>query len=102
MDKVLDKWQLGVTFGFRAKNGYYASDEAKREADEIAKSGADWVVMVVTVFQEHYNSTVQFRHFSKTPNDTEVVEMINYLHRLGLKVQLEIVLLLQVQMKLQP
>lgn len=86
--KTLDKWQLGVTFGFRAKNGYFASDDAKKEAEEIAKSGADWVVLVVTVFQESFCSAVQFRHFAKTPNDNEVVEMINYLHKLGLKVQL--------------
>ena len=88
MEKRIDKWQLGVTFGFRARNGYFKSEEAKREADEIAKSGADWVVLIVTVFQEHYNSTIQFRDFNKTPTDRELAEMIDYLHSLGLKVQL--------------
>ena len=38
MEKRIDKWQLGVTFGFRARNGYFKSEEAKREADEIGIS----------------------------------------------------------------
>ena len=88
MEKVFEKWHLGVTLGFRAKNGWFASDEAKREADYIAACGADWVVLVVTVFQEHFYSTVQFRDFEKTPSDSEVEEMISYLHSIGLKVQL--------------
>lgn len=88
MNKVFEKWHLGVTFGFRAKNGWFATEEAKREADAIAAAGADWVALVVTVFQEHFHSTVQFKDFEKTPNDREVVEIINYLHSIGLKVQL--------------
>ena len=88
MSEFFNKWQLGVTFGFRAKNGWFSTPEAKAEADAIAASGADWVVLVVTVFQEHPYSTVQFRDFEKTPDDFEVIEMIDYLHSLGLKVQL--------------
>jgi len=88
MDKVFEKWHLGVTFGFRAKNGWFSTEEAKQEAREIAASGADWVVLVVTVFQEYSHSTVQFMDFEKTPDDIEVIEMIEYLHSLGLKVQL--------------
>lgn len=85
---VFDKWHLGVTFGFRAKAGFFSSEEAKEKARAIAASGTDWVVLVVTVFQDTYCSTSQFRHFTLTPNDSEVVEIINYLHSLGLKVQL--------------
>ncbi|MDD4688221.1 MAG: hypothetical protein PHE51_00545 [Eubacteriales bacterium] len=88
MNNNFSKWQLGVTFGFRAKNGWFSSDEAKQEAKAIAESGADWVVLVVTVFQEYFYSTTQFKDFEGTPNDIEVAEMIDYLHSLGLKVQL--------------
>ncbi len=85
---VFDKWHLGVTFGFRAKNGYFASEEAKTEARAIKESGADWVVLVPTVYQENYHSTVQFIDFEMTPDSWEICEMIDYLHSLGLKVQL--------------
>ncbi len=88
MSNIFEKWHLGVTFGFRAKNGWYETEEAFREADAIAESGADWVVLVVTVYQEHFCSTKQFRDFKLTPSDREVENMIDYLHGLGLKVQL--------------
>lgn len=88
MNEVFKKWHLGVTFGFRAENGWFSSEEAKKEADSIAASGADWVVLVVTVFQEHFYSTKQFKDFEKTPGDLEIAEIIDYLHSIGLKVQL--------------
>lgn len=85
---VFDKWHLGVTFGFKAEEGYFSTEDAKKEVRDIKESGADWVVLVVTVFQENYAATTQFKHFSYTPNDREVVELIDYMHSLGLKVQL--------------
>lgn len=88
MKDCFQNWHLGVTFGFRAKNGWFATEEAKAEARAIKESGADWVVLVVTVYQEHPYSTKQFKDFKMTPSDLEVMEMIDYLHSLGLKVQL--------------
>ncbi|MBQ6823138.1 MAG: hypothetical protein IJP27_00650 [Clostridia bacterium] len=88
MNHVFDNWHLGVTFGFRAKNGWFSTEQAKAEARAIKESGADWVVLIVTVYQEHTYSVRQFKDFVMTPSDWEVMEMIDYLHRLGLKVQL--------------
>lgn len=88
MKNVLENWHLGVTFGFRAKNGWFGTEEAKAEARAIKASGADWVVLIVTVYQEHTYSVRQFKDFKMTPSDLEVMEMIDYLHSLGLKVQL--------------
>ncbi len=88
MENIFEKWHLGVTFGFRAKNGWFSTDEAKKEARAIKESGADWVVLVVTVYQEHTYSVRQFKDFVMTPCDLEIIEMIDYLHSLGLKVQL--------------
>ena len=88
MNNIFANWHLGVTFGFRAKNGWFSTEEAKAEARAIKESGADWVVLVVTVYQEHTYSVKQFKDFVMTPSDLEVMEMIDYLHSLGLKVQL--------------
>lgn len=78
----------GVTFGFYAKNGYFSSPQAKDEVDEMAKTGVNWVVLVVTVMQEGFSATRQFRDFENTPNDLELKEIIDYIHSKGICVQL--------------
>lgn len=89
MDKnVFSGRHLGVTFGFYAKNGYFSSAKAREEVDEIAKTGANWVVLVVTVMQESAHATRQFRDFANTPNDLELKEIIDYIHSKGIRVQL--------------
>ncbi len=85
---ALTNTQIGVTFGFRAKAGYFESPEGRAEADSIAAAGIKWVTLVPTVYQEHYYSERQFADFERTPSDLEIVDMINYLHSLGLFVQL--------------
>ena len=78
----------GVTLGFYAKNGYYSSPKSKEEVDKIAETGANWIVLIVTVMQENFYSTRQFRDFENTPNDIELKEIIDYIHEKGIKVQL--------------
>ena len=85
---ALNEKQIGVTFGFRAKAGYFDSAKAREEADSIAAAGIKWVTLVATVFQEHYYSERQFSDFELTPSDLEVADMVDYLHSLGIKVQL--------------
>jgi len=85
---IFNKPHFGVTFGFYAKNGYFSSSEAKQEIDEMAKTNVNWVVLVVTVMQEHFHSTRQFRDFNNTPNDLELKEIIDYIHTKGINVQL--------------
>ena len=85
---VFTEKQCGVTFGFYAPNGYFSSAKAKEEIDEIAATGANWVVLVVTVMQESAHDTRQFRDFVNTPNDIELKEIIDYIHSKGIRVQL--------------
>lgn len=90
MDKriALGELHCGVTFGFYARNGYYSSPAAFREVDEMAKTGVKWVCVVATVMQESFAATRQFRDFEHTPNDLELMEIIDYIHEKGMKVQL--------------
>lgn len=85
---AVNEKQISVTFGFRGKAGYFGSEKAKEEANIIAAAGIKWVVLVPTVFVEDCMSTRQFIDFECTPSDLEVVEMIEYFHKLGIKVQL--------------
>lgn len=88
MKNTLDEIQLGVTFGFRAKAGYFESEEAQKEADAIIEAGIEWVTLVPTVYHETWASTLQFIDFELTPGDFEIADMIDYFHSHGVKVQL--------------
>ncbi len=78
----------GVTFGFYARNGYFSSDAAKREVEKMAALKIQWVCLVSTVMQEQFSSTRMFRDFVNTPGDDELCDMIDLLHRAGIKVML--------------
>lgn len=83
-----DYFFKGVTFGYYARNGYFSSDAAKREADKIAALKIPWVCIIATIMQEQFSSTRQFRDFTITPGDDELCDIISYLHGLGVKVML--------------
>jgi hypothetical protein len=86
----IDLWavQRGVTFGFYARNGYFSTVEAQVQVERMAETEVDWVVLVPTVMQDTYSSTVQYRDFEVTPDDSEVRRIIDYIHSKGIKVQL--------------
>lgn len=83
-----DYFFKGVTFGYYARNGYFSSEAARCEADKIAALKIPWVCLVSTVMQEQFSSTRQFRDFTITPGDDELCDIIDYLHKLGIKVML--------------
>lgn len=78
----------GVTFGYYAKNGYFASPEAKREVDRIAELGVPWICLVVTIMQDTFYSTRMYRDFLMTPGDDELIGIIGYIHSKGIQVML--------------
>ena len=86
--KIPDGMQWGVTFGFYATNGYFGSVEAKAEIDAIARTGATWVTVVPTVWQDSCSSAFQYKDFALTPNDIELMDAIDLIHAKGMKVQL--------------
>ncbi len=80
--------QRGVTFGFRAPNGYLGSDQAKRSIDSMLEAKVKDVVLTPIVLQETSHTTRQYRDFSITPNDHHVYQIIEYMHSVGLNVTL--------------
>ena len=80
--------QWGATFGFYAPRGSYSSPEAREEIDALAATGANWVIVVVTVWQDEATSTFQYRDCALTPDDLELAEIVAYARSKGLKVQL--------------
>jgi hypothetical protein len=78
----------GMSFGFYARNTYYGTATARLEVDRMASLGIDWVCVIVTVFQDTFASTRQYRDFQMTPADDELRDIIDYIHERGMKVQL--------------
>jgi len=78
----------GMTFGFYARNGYYSSQDARTDVDRMAEMGIEWICLVSTVMQEKVFSTRLYRDFEMTPDDSELCDIIDYIHSKGIKVML--------------
>ena len=78
----------GVTFGYYARNGYLSSPAARDEVDKIAELHIPWICLVVTVMEETFCSTRQFRDFYMTPGDDELLDIIGYIRNKGIRVML--------------
>ena len=85
---ALHEIHCGVTFGFYARYGYYESAAAFEQVDEMAKTGVKWVALIVTIMQEGFAASRQFHDFEHTPGDLELVGIIDYIHKKGMKVEL--------------
>ncbi len=78
----------GMTFGYYARNGYYASEHARQQIDRMKEMNIEWVCVVAIVMQDTFASTRQYRDFKMTPADDELRDIIDYIHAKGMKAQL--------------
>jgi len=78
----------GMTFGFWARAGYYASPAAAEAVARMADSGIDHVCLIVTVNSDTAFSLRQYRDFVNTPSDLEIARIIERIHAKGMQVQL--------------
>lgn len=78
----------GVTFGFYAPRGYFGSEEARQQVDNMVELNVSSVAVTPTVFQDTYCSTRQYIDFVQTPGDDEVASIVDYIHSKGMKVLL--------------
>lgn len=71
-------------------NGEYSSSESDTTISKRIKSmGVNWLSVVVTCYQEKFNSTEILCDKTKTPTDSDLNHVIQYAHSLGLKVMLK-------------
>lgn len=80
---------LGVSFGFMARRGYYASSAAKTQVEHMAKLGVRDVALMVSVMQETWHSTRLYQDFEFTPSDHELGAIIDRFHEHGIRVMLK-------------
>jgi hypothetical protein len=72
--------------GWRA--GCYATPSSDLSLSHIAETGADWISLVVTTYQDDLASTT-ISPTEATPTDDELVRALDAAHALGLKVMLK-------------
>jgi hypothetical protein len=69
-------------------SGQYATPEADYSLSLLASTGAEWVALIVTGYQEPWSTTIDYTS-PRTPTDAELAQVIKEAHRLGLRVMLK-------------
>jgi hypothetical protein len=80
-------FQKGITFVSWQK-GEYFTPVAEQSLTELASTGANWVAILVTVYQKTASDT-QITATKLTPSDEDLTHIISKAHDLGLKVLLK-------------
>lgn len=70
-------------------SGEYDGLASDRSLANLAATGAEWVALIVTLYQNDINSTTITAHPTKTATDADLVHAIQTAHALGLKVMLK-------------
>jgi len=69
--------------------GEYQKPEAALSLRNLQATGADWISLIVTGYQDNLASTTITRAAPNTPSDDDLIHIIRLAHRLGLKVMLK-------------
>jgi len=67
----------------------YQQFTTKQTVDKMKADGCAVISVLVTWYQDAYNSTIIAARAQKTPSDAGLIEIIDYIHSLGLKVALK-------------
>ncbi len=81
-------FQEGISFA-AWWSGQYATPEADYSLSLLASTGAEWIALIVTGYQETPWSTTINYTSPRTPTDDELTRVIKEAHRLGLRVMLK-------------
>lgn len=79
--------QKGVTF-VAWYAGQYSNPDADLSLNNLASTGANWISLIVTGYQDTITSTAVYT-VTDSPSDGELAHVIQQAHRLGLKVMLK-------------
>ena len=78
-----------VNFGFLSRRGYFARPETMAQPAKIREAGANWVTLNTHFCQETFASTRVFLDFDWSAGETELVAIIQELHKQGLHILLK-------------
>ena len=80
-------FQKGICYASWEKERY-ASVYSDQSLEMLAQTGAEWVAIISTYYQDKYNSKEIFPS-ERTPSDKSLIHAVNKAHQLGLKVMLK-------------
>lgn len=72
------------------KRTEYGSEQAQISFDTMATSGANWVSIVVTLYQRNLNDTLIIEDINRTPSIYSISQIIQYAHSKNFGVMLKI------------
>lgn len=70
-------------------HGQYSHPDADLALQNLAATGANWISLIVTQYQDTISSTVIYADSQKTPPDGDLIHAITQAHSLGLQVMLK-------------
>ncbi len=70
-------------------NNSYLTKESDISLENLKNTGAKWVSLVVTWYQEDEHSTYISRDVDATPSDESIIHAVETIHSLGMKVMLK-------------
>ena len=86
---IFNELICGTNFGFMNKRGYYATEFAKNQPEQMKNIGVNWTTLNINICQEQVFSRKLFLDFKYTVTDTEIIEMTKLLHENGVRVVLK-------------
>ncbi len=81
------RFQKGISYAAWGR-GLYSLPQSDTSLSELAETGANWISLIVTCYQDRIGSTSIFAS-ETTPSDTDLIHVMNRAHSLGLKVMLK-------------
>jgi len=85
---ILGEFQKGIDYAAWWQ-GQYSTPSADQSLINLKATGARWLGLVVTGYQETITSTVITYTLPRTPTDSDLVHVITQTHSLGMKVMLK-------------
>lgn len=83
----IPKKQKGMSYATWTA-GAYSLPDSDTSLEQLAETGANWIALIVTCYQDDLTST-QIAANASTPTDADLIHVIQRAHGLGLKVLLK-------------
>jgi len=87
-NNFIPEFQEGMTYTSWINNDYLQT-KSDTSLGLVNETGANYVSLLVTWYQDTTSSTNIFRNTTKTPSDAALIDAINKIHSLGMKVTLK-------------
>jgi hypothetical protein len=86
-DRISRRVQKGISYAAWGR-GLYSLPQSDISLAQLAETGANWIGLIVTCYQDNIGSTSIFAT-EQTPIDTDLIHALNRAHSLGLRVMLK-------------